>query len=920
LILTIDLTIFNIQNRGRRDGVQAAKVTNGGRAMLVIRNFGYLGIHSAISKKSKLARERLVDFTGEVQVRRKNKDDCCSNRPDKDGGRVNIAKDWHDEFVAEPTINGGRNDATFNDPSLYVQEVAPIPLQIPQPNPRNLRQLKMKSNFYTAISNELVLHPINIENCTKRNITLKLEIARLMYRDDLNALIAIPVKDCIHNCRRGPHLVKESYTACAYHKIDPYFLDEMKIKLPFTKLKSVEHGTLVALFTANHVSVKGKKLWPLKSASNVVDRSSSPMEEIACGFLSLSQGEESACLLGDGMHSVHLKYKAISLRNHPQVTEDNLPQDTKVLEVLSFIQDEKKSNPNRTTSGANEGKPCSIDEFLQNNAVDFHLSPRKSSGGAEFQSAQTSISSLSEIEKHDAFNSKGRKAEKDQRMKSPNNQNLSLNVRTMSLSSIHPQNEALETFFENMPKPPRCLSGDDFSGVWKMKEDQIKKEMDQAKQTFDQMDMPNDRQLLLNTIEISKNSICPQSQIVAHFVRISFQLWRSFVAGSGDPHLAFVNPAMSLPLRLHSFSTLLYVLNQVSSRMTKCDVAETSGSQKFTMSTMSSLVSFLFDEESIFLDSSGSPVEECSDALKSEEEEGTEDEERAPPTDNIEDAKELVVQETVVHQSTNKVTEVSPQKPILNSLSMGAAPSRNPIFQKLDIEFIAKDEVSSTASPKVSPTSTQDDILLKGSAKPTPLRTRSFSAPNENQLKIDTKSDFQFALSAGISPNGVSCPYGAGTPFGPAASRRKWLATGSISLATISEDNDNNVTVDNVGFGRSSLSDNIVNMSATETEETAVNDIDTEIVLHSSKPSKVKQMRVPKVQQPRNNEEVREDKNVDVLEDLNGNDSDSQSSMTIPSMDEIENAGTAFLDSINATYGLGYVCCCILMHWSFLYS
>ncbi len=870
--------------------------------MLVIRNFGHLGLHSAISKKSKLARERLVDFTGEVQIRRKTEDDYDIKLPDSDGGRVHITREWHDEFVAEPVVDGGRN---YN-PGLYVQELAAIPLAIPEPNPRNQKHMKMKSHYYTSLSNELVLHPINIENCARRNITVKVEVVRLMYRDDLNSLIAIPVNACIFNCRRGAHLVKEVYTTCAYHKNDPYFLDEMKVKLPLTKLKSVEHGTLVALFTANHVSVKGKKLWPLKSSPNVLDGSSSPMEEIACGFLSLSQGGESSCLVEDGLHSIHLRYKAIPLHSHPQASEDNLPKDTKVLEVLSASQDEKKSGTSQSVNGSEEAKSCSIDEFLQNNAVDFNLSPRRNSGGGELQSTQTDISSLTEMDKSETFNSsKVRKIEKDQRLKSQNE--LTLIVRTMSLSSIHPQNDALETFFQHVPRPPQYLSGDDFRGVWKMKSDQIKKEMDKVKQTFDQMDMPNDKQLLLHTIEISKNSICPPSQIVPHFVRISFQLWRSFVAGSGEPHLAFANPAMSLPLRLHSFSALLYVFNQVCSRMMKSDVTETSGSQKFTMNTMSSLVSFLFDEESIFLDASCLPVEECSHTSKTKEEGGV----TAFPTDtnNKEGPKKLIIE--TGHHSIEKVVDNTTSNQLSNNLSLGT--TQKSFFQKLDIEFVANEEDTSTESPSnVSPTSTQDDIhVKKGSAKPAPLRTRSFSAPNEKQLKIDTKSDFQFALSAGISPSGAGSPFATSTPFGPAASRRKWLGNGSLSLATISEDHDkidNNESDDPVGLGRSSMSDRSLQMTSTEAGETPVNDIDTEIVLNSTKPSKVKQMRVPKVQHSRKREEIKEDKPIDIAEDeSNGNDSDSQSSMTVPSMDEIETAGTAFLDSINAAYGLGYV-------------
>jgi len=40
--------------------------------MLVMRNFGYLGLHAVVHSRSSLARDRLVDFTGELQIRRRN--------------------------------------------------------------------------------------------------------------------------------------------------------------------------------------------------------------------------------------------------------------------------------------------------------------------------------------------------------------------------------------------------------------------------------------------------------------------------------------------------------------------------------------------------------------------------------------------------------------------------------------------------------------------------------------------------------------------------------------------------------------------------------------------------------------------------------------------------------------------------------
>lgn len=88
-----------------------APVTNGGTAMLVMRNFGYLGLHAVVDSKSSLARHRLVDFTGELQLRRRTKTDEMERRGRRvapDNYRVKLPA-WHPQCIAEPVVNGGRN-------------------------------------------------------------------------------------------------------------------------------------------------------------------------------------------------------------------------------------------------------------------------------------------------------------------------------------------------------------------------------------------------------------------------------------------------------------------------------------------------------------------------------------------------------------------------------------------------------------------------------------------------------------------------------------------------------------------------------------------------------------------------------------------------------------------------------------------
>ena len=104
-----------------------------GHALLVVRYFGYLGLHSILKRKSSLARERLVDFQGELQVKCKSDDTKGSRKNNCDGkcppvlGETYILPPWRSHYEVEPANNGGRNEGTSK--SLYAQEIASLPLE-----------------------------------------------------------------------------------------------------------------------------------------------------------------------------------------------------------------------------------------------------------------------------------------------------------------------------------------------------------------------------------------------------------------------------------------------------------------------------------------------------------------------------------------------------------------------------------------------------------------------------------------------------------------------------------------------------------------------------------------------------------------------------------------------------------------------
>ena len=255
--------------------------------MLVLRDFGFLGLHSAIHSHSKLARDRLVDFTGEVQVRRRRN----SEVNDRDGRCVSdhSASPFHEGFVGEPVEDGGRNRTYFENEKmllsdrgdstseLYTKELAPIPLSLSCLNTRPVKAynglIDAGIPFHTSFCNELICQPLSLQNSSKRNIIVKIEIRKLEFCVKRKVYIATSLRSgpSIHNNRRGPFLVHEAYTSCAYHTVDPHFLDEFKIKLPFnsidessdTKPKGIDDGKLIILFSVYNLNVKAKKKWAL---------------------------------------------------------------------------------------------------------------------------------------------------------------------------------------------------------------------------------------------------------------------------------------------------------------------------------------------------------------------------------------------------------------------------------------------------------------------------------------------------------------------------------------------------------------------------------------------------------------------------------------------------------------------------------
>jgi hypothetical protein len=317
--------------------------------MLVMRNFGYLGLHNVVNNKSSLARHRLVDFTGELQLRRRTTEDQKEHREkrrDADNYRMKLPP-WHPLYVAEPVQHGGRTpnevvsdnvDTNAVDASkLYAQELAPLPLMLapasilstgPQGGIASVRSSHedIEPFYHTTFCNELICHPRIMHNCEQGHYSVKVELREIEWNETVNGYFAhVPragIVPCIHNPRRGPFLVKSALTSCTSSTGDHHFIDEFKIKLPLDLTPRNPDGKTMCLslfFTVYRVKTSSKSKWKrgakmlfgtslLDSLRNLDEADSSGrVKAVACGFLPIAP---KSCLLDDGIHDVRIAYVA----------------------------------------------------------------------------------------------------------------------------------------------------------------------------------------------------------------------------------------------------------------------------------------------------------------------------------------------------------------------------------------------------------------------------------------------------------------------------------------------------------------------------------------------------------------------------------------------------------------------------------
>lgn len=551
-----------------------------GHALLVMRYFGYLGMHTILKRKSSLARERLVDFTGELQVKcKRDKNTGGEHTKGKCPamGETYILPPWRNQYDMEAASNGGRiltrptaggqaqEKTALN--SFYAQEIAALPLErsVPEKSSSGRSKSSQRSKYdcmllHRSFCNELICQPKMLQKCSKKNIAIKVELRELQWNEQLNAEIAVPVAPSIHNTRRGSWLVQEAFSSCAMGT--PHFFDEFKIKLPLV-LGASGHERIGLMFTVYQFKARRKRRSIMFSKQNDSNESENAytIKQLGSGFLPLTLENSPTCLLANGDHDVPIKFSPVKPDDVKDKASPSSPQHRRkfsfgslassssdVMEKeISRDKDESADQPYPEGSLALtkvfEPQTSHAYEDTQDDGnTDDGSSKSHVTDGSTCRSSRMGMRSISSTGDLQRLGSRG-----SQSSSSPKDSvevEMVLRVNVIAFSSVHPQNKPLAELFITKPKQPRSLVPSDFSepyAPWgKFRSEILYRLKPERIPPFNFVGgalAETERKSLEPVISLTKSSKCPHSDLMTHLVRVVAQLWRTAVSGAGEPSI-----------------------------------------------------------------------------------------------------------------------------------------------------------------------------------------------------------------------------------------------------------------------------------------------------------------------------------------------------------------------------------------------
>ena len=636
--------------------------TNGGQALLVMRYYGFLGLHNVVRSNSKIARQRLVDFSGELQLsERDHKLDSAEYRERLDCScRDFVVPAWRENFVSEPTVNGGRNvvevqrllqsgaevptkenaiplaeNEFARSSTFYAQELAPIPLSLnplsgnPLHSPVSmLRKTGLckdaEPTFMTSFCNQLYCTPRLLHNCPKGDVVIKVEFRELEWKDHLDGFLAELPQDgpSLHNPRRGPALVTHAFTSCVPSTSFAYFIEEFKLRLPLTlqRYDTTFAGNtrkLVILFSVYRFATRKKKSWTKKITQRLgvskpqdifeqptivgedCDGRKSRLVLVSSGYAPVTLNSDICSLIASGLFDVKLAYTASLAPEGESETSEAL--------ILRRIVPLERASPKSDLPGSVGVSSANPHDEVQSISGEHLNVDRDDVLDDSLLGSEPALSEALTIPNdHETTISAVSEATINLPTRGTTAQPteiMILQVRIIVQSSLHPQNATLREFMQRIPDRPNALDTSNLSpsSVWRLNRADLIETQEReisAVNTY-QADEETDR-LIVSTIDISKPSLCPPSVISTHWVRTVLQLLKIMIAGNGEAALLWANPAAVIPLRIHAFATFLQVFSSGSAYFMKNGATQMDGKNKWNATTLSRLVAMIFDESSLF--------------------------------------------------------------------------------------------------------------------------------------------------------------------------------------------------------------------------------------------------------------------------------------------------------------------------------
>jgi hypothetical protein len=472
---------------------------------------------------------------------------------------------------------------------------------------------------------------------------------------------------------------------------------------------------------------------------------------------------------------------------------------------------------------------------------------------------------------------------------------FSVQVRIVVHSSLHAQNETLAAFLDEEPDLPSTFPqniSSKFMSTIPMSRISLVRAVEES--CHMQAERLEDN-LVLCTVSITDSQRCPIPRSSPFLLRTMSILWRQFVCGNTEADLAWANPTSLIPLRIHSFASVLHLLGGACLYFSTNGATQLDGGGKWNVSILGRVVALLFDEKKLF---GSQAVEEIDEDFLMGLVNGLTSKSGSPPC-RKQMRKGRHVRNTM--DLYNQIQDTKPRDRVsdedVSSFSVeGLTSSTMPFMRQLQAKGNQRDGDSSKPEPVPA------TVYLEETSSEIPIpNTTSYSNREKSDIRIDSKSDFQSALRAAAALSGddfdrvqndeAEAAHAMIKAFGGVSNTggRLWMtAPTARALDTIREGDDDAEPL---------LEDSFSNALVTKIESPAEDEIHTmdEQTVRQGQKKGVRQFRIPHSKK----------------EKLDGDTSSTIASVdthltsnSVPMSDDIESVGLPFLDVIGRSLGM----------------